>query len=121
MTYYEPAYTTSGYIGTYTTGTSHTHAVTGYWNDQGVDYNWIPAEIKDTIEYIMGKPGGAKFLISYAYKKAKDPVIFIHSKKAMLSELKKLLKDERVDKRTILVSEIVRQWKPTKKLLEENK
>jgi len=110
---YAPDYT-SGYIGTSSTTTS---GYIEYPNSPSVDYNNIPEEVEDAIEAIMGKPGGAKFLISYAYKKSKDPVIFIHSKKAMLKELKKLLKDERVDKRTILVSEIKKQWKPSKKLL----
>lgn len=113
---YSPDYTTTGYIGTYITSS----ATTGDWNSVSASgYSWIPSELEGQVEAIMGKPGGAKFLISYAYKKSKDPVIFIHSKKAMLEELKKLLKDERVDKRTILVSEIKRQWKPSKKLLSE--
>jgi len=112
---YEPVYSTNGTIGLTTASSITTVAMTNF-NGSFVDYNFIPSEVKDAIDFIMGKPGGAKFLISYAYKKAKDPVIFIHSKKAMLIELKKLLKDDRVDKRTVLVSEISRQFKPTKKM-----
>ena len=117
------AYSGISYNYTYTDGTTSTGWVTGtqvnQWNDAGIDYSFIPQGVRDVVEPIMGRPARAKFIISYAYKKDKDPVIFIKNRKQLIDELKRLMADERVDKRTILVSEIGRQFKPTRKLHRE--
>ncbi len=83
------------------------------------NYNYIPSELDD-VEAIQGEPKGAKFLISYAYKKSKDPVIFLQSKKDMIKMLQALWNDELVDRKTILVHEIAKQYKPrVKKVVVE--
>jgi len=111
---------TTVYVNSTTAGSTwDTSATTTQCNSTDTDYNYIPTEVEGVVEWIMGKPAKAKFLISSAYKKKKDPIIFIQNKKSLMKELIKLLQDERVDKRTILISEIKRQWKPTKKLLEK--
>lgn len=83
-----------------------------------IDFNFIPDNAPAETHYIMGIPSGAKFLISYAYKKdPSDPVVFCRSKKEMKKELKKIMKDSKIDKRTILIHQISKRFKPKKLLV----
>jgi len=69
--------------------------------------NHIPDEARDEgVEPIQGNPDGARYLISYAFKDDKDPVIFLENKKDMMQMLKRLMEDEKVDHKTIIISRI---------------
>lgn len=76
------------------------------------DYNRIPSDLEDKVLPIQGEPKGAKYLISYAFKKAKDPVVFLKSRQDMIKMVQALWNDEAVDRKTILVHEIARQYRP---------
>ena len=103
----------------------------GYYNYANTTdttvYNWqpnysisyIPADLQDEVEPISGEPKGAKYLISYAFKKAKDPVVFLKDKKDMDKYVEDLLANDRVDHKTIMIHEISKQYKPTKKTVKK--
>lgn len=83
---------------------------------QDIEYqrrlNYTPWNMPEEVEMIQGNPKGARYLISYAFKEDKDPVVFLKSKKDMMVMLEKIMKDEKVDQKTVLVSQITNQFKP---------
>lgn len=74
--------------------------------------NYHPSDLPLDFEFIQGKAKGAKFLVSYAFKKSKDPVVFVKNKKDMLLLVSRLWNDEKVDRKTIMVHQISKQFKP---------
>jgi hypothetical protein len=92
-------------------------------SQQNAPMSFIPRELADDgFEPIQGEPKGAKYIISYMFKKPKDPVIFVKDKKQMEILVNDLLHDDKVDHASIIVSRIAEQFKPKtsfiKKLLK---
>lgn len=76
--------------------------------------SYMPWDAPPEIEPIMGIPKGAKFLVSYAFKKSKDPVVFLKNEKDMEEMVIRLMHDEKVDQSSILISKISEQYTPKK-------
>ncbi len=73
------------------------------------DINWIytgsatyqSPDYKGYIKVDKGTPDKARYVIFYAIKKSKDPMIFCKNKTELLKELKKLMKRIDVDQKSI--------------------
>lgn len=102
--------TASGTYAWYTTDPYGYHYIESTPESSGLNY--MPDDVPDVVEPIQGKARGAKWLVSYAFKKSKDPVVFVKNEKDMKLLVERLLKDEKVDKRTILIHKISQQFKP---------
>lgn len=82
--------------------------------------SFVPRELADDgFQPIQGNPKGAKYIISYMFKKPKDPVIFVKDEKQMKILVNDLLHDERVDHDSILVSKISAQFKPKRSFIKK--
>jgi hypothetical protein len=93
-----------------TSGTIEWQNSSVWLNEPAVEYayGYIPDEL-DNILPIQGNPDGAKWLVSWAYKK-KDPVAFFKSKNDMLKFVLALKKDERVIQKSIIIHKISSQY-----------
>jgi len=79
------------------------------WGEYGLDYNDFTyrgdGKGKDTIEVDKGSPAKAKYAIFYAVEK--DPVIFCKNRRELYKEVKKLLKREEVDIKSIRIFQLI--------------
>ena len=82
-------------------------------------FSSIPTDLQDEVEPISGEPKGAKYLISYAFKKSKDPVVFLKDEKDMKKYLEDLMANDRVDQKTIMIHEIRKQFRPKKTIIKK--
>lgn len=88
-------------------------------NEHNTGYSSIPESVQraaeddgNVFEPIQGDPEGAQYIVSYMFKEPKDPVVFVKNKKDMMALVNALLKDDKVDHKTILISKISKQYRP---------
>ena len=103
--------TASGTYAWTTTDPFTYHYVESSPDSRGMNYR--PSDLPADFEPIQGIAKGAKWLVSYAFKKSKDPVVFVKSEKDMLLLVQRLVKDEKVDQKTILIHKISEQFRPS--------
>lgn len=111
------------------TGTAYITVDTNW--STGIDYtvqvlpwefngNAVYAERFDGTNYIKvdkGSPDKARYVIFYAVNK-KDPMIFCKTRRDLYKEVKKLLKREEVDIKSIRIFGLVGGYKKARKLLK---
>ena len=111
------------------TGTAYITVDTNW--STGIDYtvqvppwefngNAVYAERFDGTNYIKvdkGSPDKARYVIFYAINK-KDPMIFCKTRRDLYKEVKKLMKREEVDIRSIRIFGLVGGYKKARKLLK---